>query len=105
MGKDATGDAPLLTKIAAGLTTGALAITIASPTDLVKVRMQAEGKLPAGVAKKYPSALSAYSIIAKYAPAPSLLWCLALRMLPRAATIAACTHPSSGLPWREAAHS
>lgn len=72
MGKDATGDAPLLTKIAAGLTTGALAITIASPTDLVKVRMQAEGKLPAGVAKRYPSALSAYSIIAKCAPAPSL---------------------------------
>eukprot|EP00892_Ulva_mutabilis_P002082 jgi/Ulvmu1/11875/UM081_0033.1 len=65
MGKDFKGDAPLLTKIAAGLTTGALAITIASPTDLVKVRMQAEGKLPAGVPKRYPSALSAYSIIAK----------------------------------------
>jgi hypothetical protein len=59
---------PLHLKIAAGLTTGALAITVASPTDLVKVRMQAEGKLPAGTPKKYPSAMSAYSIIAKCAP-------------------------------------
>jgi hypothetical protein len=61
------GDVPLLTKIAAGLTTGALAICIASPTDLVKVRMQTEGKLPAGTPKKYPSALGAYTTIAKCA--------------------------------------
>jgi solute carrier family 25 (mitochondrial uncoupling protein), member 8/9 len=37
-----TGDSPanpsLLTKIVAGMTTGALAICVASPTDLVKVR-------------------------------------------------------------------
>ncbi|CAD7703682.1 unnamed protein product [Ostreobium quekettii] len=59
------GDAPLHLKIAAGLTTGAGAITIASPTDLVKVRMQAEGKLPEGVPKKYPSAFKAYGIIAR----------------------------------------
>lgn len=71
MGKDFKGDAPLITKIAAGLTTGALAITIASPTDLVKVRMQAEGKLPAGVPKRYPSAVAAYRIIAKCASDPS----------------------------------
>jgi solute carrier family 25 (mitochondrial uncoupling protein), member 8/9 len=68
VGENHVGDVPLLTKIAAGLTTGALAITIASPTDLVKVRMQSEGKLPAGVPKKYPSAMAAYSIIAKYEP-------------------------------------
>jgi solute carrier family 25 (mitochondrial uncoupling protein), member 8/9 len=67
VGKDHQGDVPLLTKIAAGLTTGALAICIASPTDLVKVRMQAEGKLPAGTPKKYPSAMGAYSTIVKYA--------------------------------------
>lgn len=36
---------------------GALAISIASPTDLVKVRMQAEGKLPAGCAIGARSAL------------------------------------------------
>mmetsp|Transcript_36309 Transcript_36309/g.91242 ORF Transcript_36309/g.91242 Transcript_36309/m.91242 type:complete len:300 (+) Transcript_36309:136-1035(+) len=62
---DLKGEAPMYLKIAAGLTTGALAISIASPTDLVKVRMQAEGKLPEGVPKKYPSAMSAYRIIAK----------------------------------------
>jgi solute carrier family 25 uncoupling protein 8/9 len=62
---DRTGDAPLLLKIAAGVTTGALAISIASPTDLVKVRMQSEGKLPAGAPKKYPNAFKAYGIIAR----------------------------------------
>lgn len=35
---DLKGEAPMYLKIAAGLTTGALAISIASPTDLVKVR-------------------------------------------------------------------
>lgn len=37
MGPDHVGDVPLHMKIAAGLTTGGLAISIASPTDLVKV--------------------------------------------------------------------
>lgn len=37
MGEKATGEAPLYLKIAAGLTTGALAIMVANPTDLVKV--------------------------------------------------------------------
>jgi len=62
---DKAGDPPMHVKVAAGLTTGAIAISIASPTDLVKVRMQAEGKLAEGVPRKYPSALSAYGIIAK----------------------------------------
>eukprot|EP00877_Chromochloris_zofingiensis_P009679 jgi/Chrzof1/4965/Cz15g06170.t1 len=65
VGKDHHGDAPLISKIGAGLTAGAVAITIASPTDLVKVRMQSEGKLPPGVPKKYPSALAAYRIIVR----------------------------------------
>ena len=69
MGKDHRGDVPFHIKVAAGLTTGALAICIASPTDLVKVRMQSEGKLPEGTPKKYPSAMSAYRIIAKCAAA------------------------------------
>ncbi|CAG9467633.1 unnamed protein product [Pedinophyceae sp. YPF-701] len=56
---------PLHLKIAAGLTTGGLGILIANPTDLVKVRMQAQAKLPEGVAPKYPSAVSAYRIIAQ----------------------------------------
>lgn len=44
---------------------GALAITVANPTDLVKVRLQAEGKLPAGVPRRYSGALNAYSTIVK----------------------------------------
>lgn len=63
VGKDFVGDVPLSKKILAGLTTGALAIMIANPTDLVKVRLQAEGKLPAGVPKRYSGALNAYSTI------------------------------------------
>jgi solute carrier family 25 uncoupling protein 8/9 len=54
-----------LNKIAAGITTGFLAISVANPTDLVKVRFQAQGQLPAGVKPKYTSALSAYSMIAR----------------------------------------
>ena len=47
------------------MTTGALGICVASPADLVKVRLQAEGRLPAGAARRYPSAVAAYGIIAK----------------------------------------
>lgn len=65
VGKDYTGEISLGTKILAGATTGALGIAVANPTDLVKVRMQAEGKLPPGVPKKYPSAVAAYGIIAR----------------------------------------
>lgn len=38
-GKDFKGDPPLLKKIAAGLTTGALGMLIANPTDLIKIRL------------------------------------------------------------------
>lgn len=59
-GKDTLG-----VKVVSGLVAGAVGITVASPTDLVKVRMQSEGRLPPGVAKRYPSAFGAYGIIAK----------------------------------------
>lgn len=36
----------LLQKIMAGMTTGAIGITVANPTDVVKIRMQAQGQLP-----------------------------------------------------------
>ncbi|EFJ35536.1 hypothetical protein SELMODRAFT_80205 [Selaginella moellendorffii] len=65
VGKDHTGDVPLVKKIAAGLTTGALAITVANPTDLVKVRLQAEGKLAPGVPRRYSGAMDAYGKIVK----------------------------------------
>lgn len=103
MGADSDKPAPLHIKIAAGMTTGAFAIAVASPTDLVKVRdgiwhtchselrqsmavslgyaradncmptvqvrMQAEGKLPEGTPKRYPSAVKAYGIIVRCLPA------------------------------------
>lgn len=63
---DVAGGDSLAVKIASGLLSGAIGITVASPTDLVKVRMQSQGKQPPGVPKKYPSALSAYRLIVKY---------------------------------------
>ena len=45
--------------------TGAVAITVANPTDLVKVRLQAEGKLPPGVPRRYSGSLNAYSTIVR----------------------------------------
>lgn len=59
-GADFKGDPPILKKIAAGLTTSAIGITIASPTDVVKVRLQAEGRLPAGATRRYNGAIDAY---------------------------------------------
>ena len=58
-------------KVVSGLITGGVAISIANPTDLVKVRLQAQGRqalAEAGKAPpkpKYPSAMAAYRIIAK----------------------------------------
>ncbi|XP_013588067.1 PREDICTED: mitochondrial uncoupling protein 1 [Brassica oleracea var. oleracea] len=65
VGKDHVGDVPLSKKILAGLTTGALGIMVANPTDLVKVRLQAEGKLAAGVPRRYTGSLNAYSTIVR----------------------------------------
>lgn len=47
------------------VTTGAIAIIVANPTDLVKVRLQSEGKLPAGVPRRYAGAVDAYFTIVK----------------------------------------
>nr|BAD51466.1 uncoupling protein a [Thaumatophyllum bipinnatifidum] len=65
VGEGFVGDVPLSKKILAGLTAGALAITVANPTDLVKVRLQAEGKLSPGIPRRYSGALNAYSTIVK----------------------------------------
>ena len=55
------GETPtLLQKIAAGMTTGAIAISIANPTDLVKVRMQGQGRLPPAE-RPYSSSMDCYS--------------------------------------------
>ena len=59
------GGAPSLTaKIAAGLAAGAIGITIATPTDLVKVRLQSEPPRAAGVPPRYSGVFNAYATIA-----------------------------------------
>ncbi|CAK9314545.1 unnamed protein product [Citrullus colocynthis] len=65
VGNNFVGDIPLYQKILAALFTGALAISVANPTDLVKVRLQAEGKLPVGVPRRYSGTLDAYFTIIK----------------------------------------
>ncbi|KAE8039201.1 hypothetical protein FH972_011631 [Carpinus fangiana] len=65
VGGEFIGDIPLYHKILAAFLTGAIAILVANPTDLVKVRLQAEGKLPAGVPRRYAGALDAYFTIVK----------------------------------------
>ncbi|KAL3623961.1 hypothetical protein CASFOL_032777 [Castilleja foliolosa] len=51
----------------------AIAIVVANPTDLVKVRLQAEGKLPVGVPRRYSGALDAYYAIVKQEGVAALL--------------------------------
>ncbi|XP_021891753.1 mitochondrial uncoupling protein 2 [Carica papaya] len=65
VGGDLVRDIPLYQKILAALLTGAIAIAVANPTDLVKVRLQAEGKLPAGLPRRYAGALDAYLTIVR----------------------------------------
>ncbi|XP_057509724.1 mitochondrial uncoupling protein 2-like [Actinidia eriantha] len=65
VGSEYLGDVSLLQKILAAMITGALAIAVANPTDLVKVRLQAEGNLLSGVPRRYSGALNAYYSIMK----------------------------------------
>ncbi|QDZ21687.1 uncoupling protein [Chloropicon primus] len=65
-------DSSFASKVVSGLITGGVAISIANPTDLVKVRLQAQGRQAlsseAGKAApkpKYPNAMAAYRMIAK----------------------------------------
>ncbi|KAK4765542.1 hypothetical protein SAY86_026632 [Trapa natans] len=62
-GSDSAHDTSLFQNVLAALLTGAIAIAVANPTDLVKIRLQAEGKLPAGVSGRYAGALNAYVTI------------------------------------------
>lgn len=52
----------LLQKIAAGMCSGALGIAVANPTDVVKIRMQAQGRLPVEE-RPYKGSLDCYSKI------------------------------------------
>lgn len=52
----------IFTRIASGITTGALAVLIAQPTDVVKIRLQAGNNGKSTV--RYKSTLEAYKNIA-----------------------------------------
>jgi solute carrier family 25 uncoupling protein 8/9 len=58
------GEQPsLVQRICAGLITGAFGICVACPTDVVKIRLQAEGKKAPGEPIKYKGSLDAYTKI------------------------------------------
>lgn len=66
MKKDTDGYFPLWKSIVAGMSAGAAAQFLASPTDLVKVQMQMEGKrLLEGHTKRYRGTMHAFQIIVK----------------------------------------
>lgn len=52
-------DPNVLIRILAGCTTGAMAVSFAQPTDVVKVRFQAQMNLN-GVARRYSGTMQAY---------------------------------------------
>ena len=60
-----SADAPLWTRVAAGVAAGGAASALANPTDVVKVRMQADGRLRQllGTAPRYEGTLHALRAI------------------------------------------
>lgn len=59
VGKDHEGVISIWYRIAAALTTGAFGITVANPTDVVKIRFQGEGKKPLNE-RRYRTVTEAY---------------------------------------------
>ncbi|GAA6107612.1 mitochondrial uncoupling protein 2-like [Tachysurus ichikawai] len=57
-------NAGILSRLLAGCTTGAMAVSFAQPTDVVKVRFQAQARLSDG-AKRYNGTMDAYKTIAR----------------------------------------
>lgn len=55
----------IFTRILAGLTTGGMAVIVAQPTDVVKIRMQAQIKTNPLVKPKYTSTVGAYKMIGR----------------------------------------
>eukprot|EP00887_Chlorella_sp_A99_P005436 scaffold1.g5436.t1 len=77
------------TKVAAAVSAGALGVVVGNPTDTLKVRMQSEGKLPAGAPRKYPHALAAYGQIVR-AEGLGALWSGVTPNIVRTALLNAC---------------
>lgn len=63
----------IYTRIAAGITSGGLAVIIAQPTDVVKVRLQAQG-MHTSKPKRYTGAYHAYKTIFKEEGVKRGLW-------------------------------
>lgn len=59
-----TDSAGIVTRLMAGCTTGAMAVAFAQPTDVVKVRFQAQMRLSDG-GRRYNGTLDAYKTIAR----------------------------------------
>ena len=57
--------ASISVRILAGITTGGLAVLFAQPTDVVKVRMQAQVKTPGGPPPRYTGCFNAYLTIGR----------------------------------------
>lgn len=57
-------DVGIGSRLLAGGTTGAMAVALAQPTDVVKVRFQAQARAP-GDARRYCGTIDAYKTIAK----------------------------------------
>ncbi|XP_012671968.2 mitochondrial uncoupling protein 3 [Clupea harengus] len=57
-------NASIVVRLMAGCTTGAMAVAFAQPTDVVKVRFQAQGRLTDG-GKRYNGTMDAYRTIAR----------------------------------------
>lgn len=64
VGENYQGIIPIGYRILAALATGAIGITIANPTDVVKVRFQVDGRLPKEQ-RRYTGVMHAYQSIIK----------------------------------------
>ncbi|KAL6115914.1 uncharacterized protein ACO6RY_00646 [Pungitius sinensis] len=62
-GSDSAG---ISARLLAGCSTGAMAVAVAQPTDVVKIRFQAQVRLPAsGIVSRYSNTFDAYKTIAR----------------------------------------
>jgi solute carrier family 25 uncoupling protein 8/9 len=64
VGDNYQGLIPIGYRILAAMTTGAIGIAVANPTDVVKIRFQADGRLPKEQ-RRYRGVMHAYQSIIK----------------------------------------
>lgn len=64
LGISSSGETPLWKKVTAGAGAGAISSALCNPTDLIKVRLQADGMTP-GVAPRYRGLVHAFTSIVK----------------------------------------